>query len=78
MFLGHPVSSCSRNVQVTLVKKPQLEMISFLKNIKKYYLIHTRTAKDFNLVFPSLHGGSLEIMLTVSLTPVFHIAIILY
>ena len=38
--------SCSRNAQVTTVKKPQLKRISF-KNYKHWYLIHTWSNTDF-------------------------------
>ena len=49
----------------------QLKIISF-QNYKQWYLIHSPSDKGFkgtivNRALPSLHEGSLEIMLTVPL-----------
>ena len=64
--------SCSRNVEITFTGKPQLKKISF-QTFKQWYLINTWSDKVFKDIsvnqvsLPSLHRGSLEIMLTVHL-----------
>jgi len=60
-------------VQVIFVEKPQLKKISFL-NYKHLHLFHTDKALKTtveNQALGSLHGGSLEIALTVSLTLIY-------
>ena len=62
--------SCGRNARNFFCRETaQLKIISFW-NYKHGYLIHTWSDKDFkgsvvNRALPSLHGGSLEIMLTI-------------
>ena len=66
--------SCSRKAQVTLLKNSQLKIIGF-HIYKHWYLIHTYQTKGtvVNRVLPTVHGGSLEIMLTTPLKKIMKI-----
>ena len=66
------IFSCCINMLVTFVKNSKLKIISF-KNYKHFNSIHTWSDKAFNrtVLNPALsplHGGSLEITLTVPLS----------
>ena len=66
-----PLFLMSQKCAITLGEKPQMKINSFEKPNMEFKIIHTWSHKALkvtvvNQAWPSLHGGSLEIMLSVS------------